>query len=355
MTRGRDLRRPAALRPGDRVAAITPSWGGPAVFPHRYEAGVRQLEQAFGVEVVELPGTRAPADRIADDIALRLDDLHAAYADPAIAGVVTTIGGDDAIRLLPHLDVDLLRADPKVLLGYSDTQNLLFAVQALTDTVTFYGPTIMSGFAENGGLHAYLERGVREVLVDATAPLVWPEDEDGWTVEFLDWADPSLQATPRELRPPVGRRWSGGSAVAEGPLVPGCLEVFEWLRGTPWWLDLDGAILAIETSEEAPPPTRVTWFLRWLHATGQLARLAGLLFARPGGAETDVADHARYDEAIHRVVVEEAGLDELVVVTGLEFGHTDPLWTLPIGVPFQLDPRTRTITQLEPAVARRAR
>jgi muramoyltetrapeptide carboxypeptidase LdcA involved in peptidoglycan recycling len=320
------------------------------VFPARFDAGVRQLEDAFEVEVVEFPGTRAPADRIADDIGLRIDDLHAAFADPTIAGIVASIGGDDAIRLLPHLDLELIAANPKVLMGYSDTQNLLFAVTAATGLTTIYGPTIMSGFGENGGLHGYLERGVRQVLFEGAAPLPWPEDEDGWTVEFLDWADASLQSTPRELRPPIGRRWAGGSAPVEGPLVAGCLEVFEWLRGTPWWLDLDGAVLAIETSEEAPPPARVSWFLRWLAATGQLARLAAVLFARPGGAALSVEDHAAYDAAIRRVVVEEEGLDDLVVVTGLEFGHTDPLWTLPIGVPFRVDPRGRTITQLEPAV-----
>jgi muramoyltetrapeptide carboxypeptidase LdcA involved in peptidoglycan recycling len=353
MTAGRGLvglRRPPALRPGDRIAAITPSWAGPAVFPDRYDAGVRQLEAAFDVEVVELPGTRAPEHRVADDVALRLDDLHAAYADPSIAGIVATIGGDDAIRLLPHLDVELLRANPKVLLGYSDTQNLLFAVTALSDTVTFFGPSVLSGFGESAGLHRYLERGVRGVLFDGDAPLLWPEDVEGWTVEFQDWDDPSHQATPRPLRPPVGRRWSGGSDPVEGPLVAGCLEILELLRGTPWWLDLDGAILAIETSEEAPPPDRVAWFLRWLHATGQLERLGGLLFGRPGGADLPVEHHAAYDAAIHRVVVEEAGLADLMVVSGLEFGHTDPMWTLPIGVPFRLDPTAREITQLEPAV-----
>jgi muramoyltetrapeptide carboxypeptidase LdcA involved in peptidoglycan recycling len=344
------LVRPPRLRPGDRVAAVTPCWGGPGVFPHRYEAGVRQLTDRFGVEVVELPGTRAPADVVADDLELRLADLHAAFADPTIAGVVATIGGDDAIRLLPHLDLDLLRTNPKVLLGYSDVQNVLFAATGRAGLVTFYGPTIMSGFAENGGLHAYLEAGVRRVLFSSEAPIVWPEDQAGWTVEFLDWADPSLQAVPRTLRPPVGRRWSGGDRPVEGPLIPGVLEVFDWLRGTPWWLDLDGAVLAIETSEEAPPPAALARFLRILTVTGQLARVQALLFGRPGGADLPVEEHAAYDRAIHRVVVEEAGREDLVVVTGMEFGHTDPLWTLPIGVPFRVDPRRREIVQVEPAV-----
>lgn len=84
------------------------SWGGPATFPHRYEAGKRQLENAFGVEVVEMPNTLAEAATLVADPAARASDLRRAFADPDIAGVVSTIGGDDSIRLLPHLDLELV-------------------------------------------------------------------------------------------------------------------------------------------------------------------------------------------------------------------------------------------------------
>lgn len=152
------LVRPRRLQEGDRLAAVSLSWGGPGTFPHRYEAGKRQLEAALGVEVVEMPHTLADAASLAADPAARAGDLHRAFADPDIAGVVSTIGGDDSIRLLRHLDLDLLAANPKVFLGYSDSTIIQMALLRAGLT-SFYGPAIMAGFAENAGLHDYLVRG----------------------------------------------------------------------------------------------------------------------------------------------------------------------------------------------------
>lgn len=330
------------------MAAVTSSWGGPGELPHRYEAGKRQLEDAFGVTVVEMPHTLAGPAFLADHPQARVDDLHAALADPDIAGIVSTIGGEDSIHLLPRIDQDLIAANPKVYLGYSDSTILQMAFLR-AGVVSFYGPAIMAGFGENAGIHEYLREGVRRTLFDPEAPLEWPENRDGWTVEHLDWSDPANQARPRTLRPPTGRRWLGGDP-AEGPLVAGCLEVLDWLRGTPWWPDLDGAVLALETSEEGPPPEVVERFLRSLAAMGDLSRVAALLFGRPGGSDLPVEDHERYDRAVERVVRRELGLEEVPIVTGLDFGHTDPIWTLPIGVRTRVDPLARTVVFLESGV-----
>jgi muramoyltetrapeptide carboxypeptidase LdcA involved in peptidoglycan recycling len=332
--------RPPHLRPGDRLAALTASWGGPGAFPDRYEAGVRQLEDAFGVEVVELPGTRRPPDELAVDPASRAADLHAALTDPTIAGIVATIGGDDAIRVLPHVDLGLIRAHPKVLVGYSDTTLLHLAFQR-AGVVSFYGPAIMAGFAENGGLHRYLAEGVRRTLF-ATEDVVWPENPDGWTVEFLDWADPANQQQARTLRPASGWRWLRGEAPVEGRTVVACLESLEFARGTAWWPDLDGAVLVLETSDEQPQPHALLRFVRVLEAMGELAGLRAIVLGRPGGADLDPLAHLDYDRALLQGL-DEAGRDDLLVVAGVDIGHTDPMWTVPLGVSARLDPVSRRV------------
>ena len=343
------LRRPPRLRPGDRLAAVTLSWGGPGEVPHRYEAGKRQLEEAFDVSVVEMPHTLADPSFVADHPRTRADDLHQALMDPGIAGIVSTIGGDDSIRLLPLLDLELVAANPKVFLGFSDSTIAQMAFLR-AGVVSFYGPAIMAGFAENGGIHGYLREGVRRMLFEPEAPLDWPENDGGWTVEFVDWMDPFNQQRPRTLLPSSGRRWLGGEP-AEGALVAGCLEVLDWLRGTEWWPALDGAVLALETSEEGPSPEVLQQFLRSLAAAGDLARLHGLLFGRPGGAMLPPEEHERYDEVLLRVVRQESSLEAVPIVTGLDFGHTDPMWTLPQGVRVRVDPSSERITFLEPGVS----
>jgi muramoyltetrapeptide carboxypeptidase LdcA involved in peptidoglycan recycling len=105
------------------------------------------------------------------------------------------MGRDDSIRLLRHLNLELLAANPKVFLGYSDSTVTQMALLKAGIT-SFYGSAIMARFAENGGLHDYLVEGVRRTLFEPDAPYVWPENRDGWTVEHLDLVGPDQPAAP---------------------------------------------------------------------------------------------------------------------------------------------------------------
>lgn len=345
------MQRPPRLKKGDRLAAVTLSWGGPGAIPKRYEIGKRQLMEAFDVDVVEMQHTLAAPDWLARNPQARAEDLMQAFADETIAGIVSTIGGDDSIRLLPFLDVDVIAANPKVFLGYSDTTISHFACLKAGLT-SFYGPSIMSGFAENGGLHRYLEDSVRRAVFSGEIPGIVAPNADGWTVEHLDWSIASNNHIRRKLTPCEGWRFLQGNGVVSGPLIGGCLDVLAWLPGTEWWPALDtwrGAVLFLETSEDAPSPVEVERTLRAFAATGMMDGLAGFLFGRPGGA-IDPLEFAAYDAAILNVLRDEQGRDDLPVVTGMDFGHTDPMMTLPYGVMAEIDCAERSFKLCETAV-----
>ncbi|GLQ53777.1 S66 family peptidase [Devosia nitrariae] len=331
------LTKPRRLRPGDRVAAVTPSWGGPGTFPHRYEAGKRQMEETFGVKVVEMPHTLAEAGYLAEHPQARAEDLLRAFADPEIAGIVATIGGDDCIRLLPHLDLGVIRDNPKVFIGFSDTTALHFACIAAGLT-SFYGPSLMAGFGENGGMHRYTADGVRKALFTDEAIGLVPVNDEGWTVERLDWARPELQSQKRVLEAATPPLVLQGTGVARGHLLGGCAEVIEMVKGTAWWPPLEawrGAILFYETSEEAPPPRFIRYWLRSFAAQGILQVLNGILIARP-----DPGGNARYQEELEATFIEclaEAGLSQLPVLSRLDFGHTQPMLTLPYGAKAEIN------------------
>ncbi len=347
----RELIKPRKLRPGDRIACVSLSWGGPAAFPHRYEAGKEQLRQAFDLEVVEMPHTLADPAWIAQRPDARAADLMAAFSDPSIAAIISTIGGEDSIRMLPFLDLEVIRRNPKIFMGYSDTTVTHFACLK-AGLVSFFGPAIMAGFAENGGMFAYLEDSVRRTLFAAEPVGVLEPNSGGWTVEFLDWADPDNQSRRRSLNSSTPWRFLQGAGTAQGPLIGGTLEVVEFLRGTSLWPDpavWDGAVLFLETSEEAPPPSAVARTLRVYAAMGILGKLSGLLFGRPGG-DVPPVEFATYDEAILQVVAEEEGLTSLPVVTGMDFGHTDPFFVLPYGIPARIDCDRQEVSIVEAAV-----
>lgn len=180
----------------------------------------------------------------------------------------------------------------------------------------------MAGFAENGGIFPYTIDAIRRTLFSSDPVGLMPANMDGWTVEFLDWADPSLQPRRRSLQQSTGWRFLQGTGCTQGHLIGGCLEVLDWLRGTPVWPNDDAwhdAILFLETSEEAPSPAFVTRVLRSFAAMGVLDKLSALLFGRPGGGIPD-ADFTLYDQAILHVVAEEQALRHLPIVTNMDFG-----------------------------------
>src|SRR5262245_53998285 len=157
-----------------------------------------------------------------------------AFADESIRAVISTIGGDDSIRILPFLDLSVLRTNPKIFMGYSDTTVTHFACLAAGVT-SFYGPAFMAGFAESGGTHRYLVDSVRRTLLSATPVGEVSANTGGWTVERLEWSDPANQSRLRVLTPSTGWRWLQGAGRVNGPLIGGCLEVMAWLKGTPIW------------------------------------------------------------------------------------------------------------------------
>jgi muramoyltetrapeptide carboxypeptidase LdcA involved in peptidoglycan recycling len=330
--------KPRRLQPGDRVAAVTLSWGGAGEHPWRYQAGKRQLQEEFGIEVVETRHALRNAEWIRNNPRARADDLMDAFADPSVRGVFSTIGGDESIRLLPYLDLQTIRCNPKVFLGYSDTTVTHWACFK-AGVVSFYGPSILAGFAETGGIFPYTASAIRRALF-STEPIGYVQpSRDGWTSEHVDWDEPEARTHSRRLDPPEPWRFLQGRGVMEGRLIGGCLEVVEFLRGTSLWPEPDvwaGAILFLETSEEAPPPRTLERALRSYAAMGVLDTLSGLLLGRPGGGVS--ADRfLEYEAAVLRVVAEEQGRDDLPIVTRMDFGHTDPMFVLPYGVRARID------------------
>lgn len=346
-----DLIKPQKLNPGDRVGVVSLSWGGPGAVPHRYEAGKRQLESALGVEVVELPHARAAPDWLAHNPQARAADLMQAFTDPSIQAIISSIGGEDSIRTLRHLDLRVIRDHPKIFMGYSDS-TILHLACFKAGLTTFYGPSILAGFAENGGVFPYMIDSVQRTLFCAEPPGEVPQNLSGWTAERLDWADPANQQQRRKLNPSEGWKFLQGEGIRRGHLLGGCLEVLDWLRGTHFWPPpgaWQGAILFLETSEDAPPPEQVRYALRSMAALGVIRRINGLIFGRPGG-DIPIERFEAYDRAILQVVRDEEGRLDLPVVTRMDFGHTDPMFVLPYGVQAEIDCDAQKFSILESGV-----
>ncbi len=345
------LIKPKALKSGDVVAAVSPSWGGASVFRHRYEAGKAQFEKTFGVKVIEAPNALRPSAELAADPSMRAQDLMWAFENPDIAGIIAIIGGDDCVRLLPHLDLDVIRANPKIFMGYSDTTALHFACRK-AGLSAIYGPTFMAGFGENGGLFDYMTQSVRKTLFSTNAIGEIEANKAGWTDDqSLSWAKPEDQVKKRPLKSSTPVRILQGKVAVRGPLLGGCVEVLEMIKGTSVWPTLpewDGVILFLETSEEAPAPDYFIRCLRNYAATGVLDRISAIILGRPANVPQDKLH--QYDDALFHVVHKEAGLIDLPLMTQMDFGHTDPMFLMPYGAMAEVDPLKNKFSILDSAV-----
>ena len=332
------------VEPGDKVAIVSPSGGLPEIFPAPYELGLERL-RSFGLEPVEYPTTRklgtTPAERAAD--------LHAAWSDPSIRAVIASIGGDDQLTVLKHLDPEVFRADPKPFFGYSDNTNLLNFLYSL-GLPAYHGGSVMVQFGRGGAMHPDTERSLR-------AALFTPGDFDltpatGWTDHDRDWADPTTLETEPPLFPGTGWTWYGDQPVS-GRLWGGCVEILDWQLAAGRWMlpvsEYDG-ILFLETSEEMPTGTQVYRILHNLGERGLLERFDAVLWARPKSWSLDhhttpeqSTSYAESQYAAVRRALSEYNPTALLV-TGLDIGHTDPQQILPYGGQARLDPATSRIT-----------
>lgn len=340
--------RPKRLQAGDKIGVVSLSWGGlgdPALL-HKYHLAKERLEGEFGLTVVPMEHALKGSAFLAEHPALRAKDLMAAFLDPTIAGVFCAIGGSDTIRLLPHIDFSILRENPKVFLGYSDSTINHFMMQR-AGLLSFYGPAVMSDFGEYGEMFAYTKEAVRALLFGESAGYIF-EPSPSWSPDWVPWCEENL-GTRRTLIPDThGYELLQGTGKVVGRLLGGCLDVFVMCMGTSIWPTLEewrGAVLFLETSEDKPSPETVTYLLRGLAAQGILGVVGAILFGKPQGE----VHYEAYKAALLQVVAKEVGRPELPILYNLNFGHGVPIGVLPVGGLVEVDCEGKGITLLESA------
>ena len=340
--------KPKRLQKGDRIAIVSLSWGGlgDEVFLHKYHIAKRRLEEDFGLKVVTMPHALKGSEYVAKHPQKRAEDLMAAFRDPSISAIFCAIGGDDTIRTLPYVDLEVIKNNPKIFMGYSDTTvNHFMMYQA--GLVSFYGPSVMCEFGEYVEMFDYTVKAIVDVLFGNWSRYVL-DPSPVWTDDYILWDEANMN-TPCTLKEDLkGYEVLQGEGVVTGHLLGGCIDVFMIVNGTSLWPTIDqwsGAIMFIETSEEKPAPDFIRWTLQNLAAQGILKVLKGIIVGKPIGE----VYYEEYKKEILQVVREEEGLCDLPIFYNVNFGHAKPIGILPYGIQTELNCKERTITFLEPA------
>ena len=343
--------KPKHLERGDCVAVVSLSSGilGEPWAIHKLDIARERLERDYGLRVKVMPNALKGSQYLYEHPEARAADWMDAFRDPEVTAIFSAIGGDDTIRLLPYIDFDVIRSNPKIFTGFSDTTSNHFMMYK-AGVMSYYGATIMTNFSEYVKINDYTAKAIWDTLfapkpeLDIPSAPYWYDDED----EKIWWKEENIHVQRQYHPEEIGYELLQGSGVAEGELLGGCIDVFPELIGTAIWPSREewrGKLLFIETSEEDMPADYLRWFLRGLAAQGLFDVVSGVIVGKPARR----SKYEPYKEVWKQVVGFEAGHPELPILYNVNFGHAEPIGVLPIGARCRLDAANRTLTLLEAA------
>lgn len=315
------LVKPPRLRPGDTVGLIEPAGFTDDGFDLDL---VRETMLAMGLKPKDAPHLAQRHGYLAGKDADRASDINAMYADPAVKAVFAVRGGWGCARLLPYLDFATIRANPKLLVGFSDITALHLAFAAKAGFTTIHGPNAASSWGQ----------------------LSW----DAFRAVAFEGETPTFANPPGmedRLVQRTGRIRTFRPGVARGRLLGGNLTVLAALMGTGWLPDFTGAILFIEDIDEAP--YRIDRMLTQLALGGVLGKLAGVVFGQCSGCTAAGPSYGGF--TLSEVLQQHLEPLGVPAFQGALFGHVANQYSLPVGVRAEIDAGAGTIRLLEAGVA----
>jgi muramoyltetrapeptide carboxypeptidase len=313
--------RPRRLSSGDTVALVAPA---SATFQSIDLDIARESLEALGLEVKIGEHVMGRHGYLAGDDKDRAEDINRFFADDNVRAVLPIRGGWGSARVLPYLNFDVIRKNPKILLGYSDITALLLSVHAKTGLITFHGPNGM------GRWDAWSLEYLKRVLFNA---------------EAVTMENPHALSDKNALTPIENRTRTITPGTARGRLLGGNLTVLTTILGSPYVPTWDGAILFCEDVGE--DLYRIDRMFTQLKLVGALDKIRGFVFG--------TCSECGPGEGFASLTLEEIFNDHIKPLRipawfGAMIGHATPQWTLPVGAEVEIDASKGTISMLAPAV-----
>lgn len=315
------LLKPAHLKPGSVVGIVSPA--GATFEPDDLDI-VQDAVKALGLVPKLSRHLLARYGYLAGQDKDRAADLNQMFADPEVAAILPIRGGWGCSRILPYLDYERIRQNPKIIVGFSDITALTLAISARTGMITFHGPNGLTSWKTKQTEY------FRRVLF-AREPVTFQNLKDGDDEDRLM----QVKYRIRTINP----------GIAKGRLIGGNLSVISGIVGSPYLPDLTGAILFLEETNENI--YRIDRMMTHLKIAGVFDKLAGFIF----GQCPECSPGADYGSlTLEEVIFDHIKPLGIPAWSGAMIGHIEPILTLPIGLQVEIDARVGTIRMLEPAV-----
>ncbi len=333
--------KPRALKRGDTIAIVSPS-SDIVRFSERTQRAIGFLEKK-GYKVKMMPNALATDGYSGGAAERRAADIHDAFLDSEVSAIVCSTGGLTANAVLPLLDYELIRRNPKIFCGYSDVTTLLLMITSKSELVTFHGPTLLPSFGEfEGAILFTFEHFENIVSGQAGCGDAFPLSRM-YTIDNQYWGRDDTKNLIMQESPEM--KSFGPKMETKGLLFGGNLQTFSMLMHEDGFFDVTGAILFLE--EEG---LSTDWYERYLielERKGIFDKINGLIFAKPSGSFEEMNEKKR---SLESIFLEISKKYDIPILTNVDCGHTKPILTFPLGVVVKLDTRSRTISLGERAV-----
>ena len=323
------------LKPGDGIGIFSPSAPVTHTCPKRYARAKNFLENQ-GFKIVEGNLTGKKDFYRSGSIKERAEELNQLIRNPEVRCIMSTIGGMNSNSLLPYIDYEAFKKDPKILIGYSDMTAILLAVYAQTGISPYYGPALVASFGELEPFLSETYKYFKDIAIDQTSFPYTFKKPPYWTDEWVDWETQNRSKKRRE------NQWitvHDGSAT--GRLIGGNLNTIQGIWGSQYMPEIkDGDILFIEDSlKDAADIERSFSFLK---INGVFDKVSGIILGKH-----ELFDDLNTGRKPYEILLEVLGHQKLPFLADFDCCHTHPMMTLPIGSIVELDSTRQTLRILE--------
>ncbi len=323
------------LKKGDLIGIFSPSSPITYSCPKRFERAKKYLQDK-GFKIVEGNLTGKYDFYRAGSIKERAEELNNLIRDPEVKCIMSTIGGMNSNSLLPYIDYEAFKKNPKIIIGYSDVTAILLAIYEQTGISTYYGPALVASFGELSPFVDSTYRYFKEITMDEIKiPYVF-EIPQYWTDEYVNWETQDRGKEERE------NRWiTIYEGVARGRVIGGNLNTMQGIWGSKYMPEIkDGDILFIEDSlKDAATIERSFSFLK---VNGIFDRISGIILGKH-----ELFDDLKTGKKPYEILLEVLGNKKLPFIADFDCCHTHPMMTLPIGCEIELDATNKKVSIIE--------
>jgi muramoyltetrapeptide carboxypeptidase len=323
------------LKVGDSIGIFSPSSPITYLCPKRFESAKKYLQNK-GFKLIEGNLTGKYDYYRSGSIKERAAELNDLIRNPEIKCIMSTTGGMNSNSILPYIDYDEFRRNPKIIIGYSDVTAILLAIYAQTGISTYYGPALVASFGELPPFVDSTYKYFQEVIMDKSKiPYVF-ETPKYWTDERINWETQDRSKEKRE------NKWiTVYEGTTRGRVIGGNLNTIQGIWGSKYMPEIkDGDILFIEDClKDSATLERSFSFLK---VNGVLDRISGIILGKH-----ELFDHLKTGKKPFEILLEVLGDKKLPFITDFDCCHTHPMMTMPIGCAIELDATNKKVTIIE--------